>query len=44
MKSPDKGDWGKLKRVIKNLNGTRNLVQTLSADNLGIIKWFVDAS
>ena len=34
----------KLKRVIKYLNGTRNLKLTPLADNLGIIHWFVDAS
>ena len=28
---------------IKKMNGTKDLKLTLSADNLGIIKWFVDA-
>ena len=44
MKSPDEDDWGKLTRVIKYLNGTRNLVLTLSSDNLGIIRWYINAS
>ena len=44
VKSPDEDDWEKLKRVIKHLNGTRNLKLTLLADNLVIIRWFVDAS
>ena len=35
---------GKLKRVIKYLNRTRNLKLTLTADNLAIIRWYVDAS
>ena len=41
---PDEDDWGKLKRVIKYLNGPKNLKLMLSADNPGIIKWFIDAS
>ena len=44
VKSPDDEDWGKLKRVIKYLNGTTNLKLKLLADNLRIIRWFVDAS
>ena len=41
---PNEDDWAKLKRVIKYLNGTRNLKIKLCTDNLGIIHWFVDAS
>ena len=44
VNSPDEDNWGKLKRVTKYLNGTRNLVLTLSADNLGVIRWFNNAS
>ena len=44
VKSPDKNDWGRLKRVVKCLNETKDLEFTLSADNLGIFRWFVDAS
>jgi len=44
VKSPNESDWMKLTRLIKYLNGTRNDVLTLSADDLRIIKWFVDAS
>ena len=36
-KFPDEDDWGYLKRVVKYLNGMKNLQLTLSADNLGII-------
>ncbi len=35
---------GKLKRVLKYLNGTRYLKLKLSVDNLGILKWYVDGS
>jgi hypothetical protein len=44
VKSPDKDDWGKVKRVLKYLNGTKDLGLTLSLDNLGIVRWYVDAS
>ena len=44
VKSPDKDDWGKLKRVLKYLNGTKYLKLNLSVDNLGVLKWFVDRS
>ena len=40
---PDEDDWGKMKRVVKYLNVTKNLELTLMADNLWIIRWFVDA-
>jgi hypothetical protein len=42
VKSPDKDDWGKLKRVLKYLNKTKNLKLKLKADDLGILKWYVD--
>ena len=41
VKSPDKDDWGKLKRVLKYLNGTKYLKLNLSAENLGLLKWLV---
>jgi hypothetical protein len=44
VKSPDKDDWGKLKRVMKYLNGTKYLKLQLSVDDSGLLKWFVDAS
>ncbi len=44
VKFPDKDDWGKLKLVLKYLNGTWNLKLTLSADSLSILHWYVDAS
>jgi hypothetical protein len=44
VKSPDEDDWGKLKRVLKYLNGTKYLKLNLSVDNLGELKCFVDGA
>lgn len=44
VKGPDEDDWGKLKRVLKYLNGTLDLGLCLSVENLGIVRWYVDAS
>jgi hypothetical protein len=44
MKRPDKDNWGKLKRVLRYLYGTRHMKLNLSADNLTTIRWWVDAS
>ncbi len=44
VKSPNKDDWGKLKRVLKYLNGTKYLKLRLSMENLGMLKWYVDGS
>ena len=44
VKKPDKDDWGKLKRALKYLNGTRRLKLTLTIESMGVIKWFVDGS
>jgi hypothetical protein len=44
VKRPDEDDWGKLKRVLKYLKGTRHMRLRLEVDNLGIIQWWVDAS
>jgi hypothetical protein len=44
VKAPTRHDYNKLSRVIKYLRNTKELVLTLSADNLNIIKWWVDAS
>ena len=42
VKKPDEDKWGKLKRVLKYLNGTRRLKLTLTIDSMGVIKWFID--
>ena len=44
VKKPDQDDWGKLKRVLKYLNGTKHMKLKLTVENLTIIKWWIDAS
>jgi len=44
VKGPDKDDYKKLGRVIKYLWSTMDMPLTLEADNMSIIKWWVDAS
>ena len=43
VKAPDEDDWGKLKRVLRYLNGTKHLKLTLQADRLNFaVHWYVD--
>lgn len=44
VKEPDEDDWGKLKRLLKYLNGTRTMKLQLEADAAPVMKWWVDAS
>jgi hypothetical protein len=44
VQDPNQADWEKLMRVMKYLNGTRSEYLTLSADDLRVVKWYVDAS
>jgi hypothetical protein len=44
LQQPTKHDYNKLSRVIKYLRLTKDLVLRLSANNLTIIKWWVDAA
>ena len=44
VKEPNENDWKKLVRMIKYFNGTNKNYLTLSADNLKVIKWYVDTS
>ena len=44
VSKPIESDWDKLVRLLKYINGTRNDKLILSADDLSIIKWHVDAS
>ena len=37
-------DWKKLRRLMRYLNDTSELVLTLKADDMTVIKWWVDAS
>ncbi len=43
VEEPDEDDWGRLKCILKYLNGTRYLKITLSADQLKFtVHWYVD--
>jgi len=44
VKEPDEDDWGKLKRVLKYLKGTRHMKLRLTVDNMHTLRWWVDAS
>jgi hypothetical protein len=44
VKKPDEDDWGKLKRVLKYLKGTKYMKLTLNISDLNNIRWWVDAS
>ena len=44
VQQPNEGDWENLMRLMKYMNGTKELVLTLSAEQLNILKWFVDAA
>lgn len=44
VKDPKKSDWKKLIRLMKCLNSTKGKKLTLSADDIWLVKWFVDAS
>ena len=44
VREPTKDDWKKLVRVMRYLNGTRKLTLKLKADDLHVIRWYVDAS
>jgi hypothetical protein len=41
---PNQADWEKVMRAMKYLNGTRDEYLTLSANDLRVVKWYVDAS
>ena len=44
VKKPDTDDWGKLRRVLKYLKGTKHMKLVLCIDDLSKIMWWVDAS
>ena len=44
VKSPDVDDMKKLQRLVRYLRDSKKLCLTLEADDLQIIKWWVDAS
>jgi hypothetical protein len=41
---PTESEWNKLRRLIKYLNGTRNKKTTIRAEQLNVIKWYVDVA
>mgnify|MGYP001427119134 CR=1 FL=1 len=43
-REPDEDDWGKLKRVLQYLKGTKHIKLTLTVDNVSNICWWVHAS
>jgi hypothetical protein len=44
VRDPNQADWEKLMKVMKYLNGIKGENLTLSADDLRVVKWYVDAS
>ena len=44
VQAPTTSEWEKLKHLMKFLNSTADDVLTLSAENLHVIKWYVDAA
>jgi len=44
VKASTESEWNKLIRLMKYLNSTREDVLTLQADDLSIVKWWVDAA
>ena len=44
VRDPTETDWQKLIRLLKYLNGTRKKRLTMRADNLRVVKWYVDAA
>ena len=44
VKNPDEDDWNELLRMMKYLESTPQRVKTLEMDNLGIVRWWADAS
>eukprot|EP00957_Ditylum_brightwellii_P114721 8747804-Ditylum_brightwellii.AAC.1 len=44
VKSPNVDDWKKLRRMMRYLQSTKNLVLTLEAEDTGCITWWVDAA
>ena len=44
VQAPTTSEWEKLKHLMKFLNATADDVLTLSAENLSVIKWYVDVA
>ena len=44
VKKPDQDNWGKLRRLLKYLKGTKRMELMHTIDNVNTIRWWVDAS
>ena len=44
IKSLGEDDWGKLKQVLKYLNGTKYLKLRVTIKSLGMLKWYINGS
>ena len=44
MKAPTETDWKKLTRMMEYLKATSKMALKLRADDLQVVKWYVDAS
>jgi hypothetical protein len=44
VREPDKDDWTKLVHLMRYIKCTRTMPLILSANGIGILKWWVDAS
>ena len=44
LRNPDEDDYKKLTRMIRYLEGTKDLILTLQANDDSIVQWWIDAS
>ena len=44
VQKPDEDDWGKVRRVLMYLKGTKSLPLRLTIEDLSFAKWFIDAA
>ena len=44
VRDPNQSDWNKLVRLMRYIHSTKGWHLSLSADDLRVIKWYVDAS
>ena len=42
--APDLDDWKKLAHLMKYVRGTKDLPLILSANGMGLLKWWIDGS
>ena len=44
MRLPDEDNWGKVKRVLTYLKGTRHMPMILLVDLLTLLQWWMNAA